>query len=257
MSGRQALYIFAKLVLFVVILTSPARAAGVDHSIWADLLEKHVSYETGRVDYAAFKKEDEAQLEDYLKVLKTVDRSELTRNERLAFYINLYNSATIKLILESYPWNDSIRDIGGLLESPFKIEFINLEGKQYSLDEIEHDILRKEYNDPRIHFALNCASVSCPPLYDKPYAGAKIDEQLDMVTRRFLNDPRRTWIDEDTLYLSKVMEWYEDDFVVAGGVVPFVKKYADGAFEKNLKEVGDDIDVEFQDYDWSLNDVEG
>ncbi len=234
----------------------PATAAGLDNSLWKELLSDHVDYASGRVDYAAFK-EDESKLDAYLHVLQTTDRDALAPDERMAFYINAYNSATIKLILMHYPDIDSIRDIGGLFSGPFSKKFIELEGETYSLDNIEHDILRPEFRDARIHFAVNCASKSCPPLYDAPYTGADIDRQLDLVTRNFINNPERTWLEGDTLHVTRIMDWYREDFEREGGILGFVKQYAEGGLLKRLRALGDDVEIEFQDYDWSLNDVEG
>ena len=190
---------------------SPARswaATDVDHSSYAALLEQHVS--SGVVDYRGFK-DDESRLDEYLKVLEAVNTADLSRNEQFAFFINAYNAWTIKLILTGYPGIDSIKDLGNLLKGPWKKKIARIDGKLLTLDDIEHKILRPRFKDPRVHFAVNCASKGCPPLHSEPYYGSTLEQQLDEVTRGFINDQGRNRLEDQTLYVSRIFKWFSKE----------------------------------------------
>ena len=141
--------------------TTTLATQGVDHSLYAGLLEKYVK--DGVVNYQGFKNE-ETVLDKYLKVLEEVDSKILSRNEQFAFYVNAYNAWTIKLILNGYPGIKSIKDLGSLFKSPWKKKICRIDGKIITLDDIEHNILRPRFKDPRVHLAINCAAKSCPPV---------------------------------------------------------------------------------------------
>lgn len=233
----------------LMLLAQPAMSVPtVDHKLYAELLKAHVSNEV--VDYQGFKK-DEAKLDRYLEILAKTDTRTLSRNEQFAFYINAYNAWTIKLILSGYPGIKSIKDLGTFFKSPWKKKIARIDGKVVTLDNIEHDILRPRFKDPRIHFAVNCASRSCPPLMSKPYQGDVLDQQLTRITEKFINEPERNRLKGNTLYVSRIFDWYADDF--NGDIVAFFLKYAKGNTLKMLKENRSGIDVEYLDYDWSLN----
>jgi hypothetical protein len=223
-------------------------AEAVDNSIYAGLLRSYVK--SGMVDYRGFKNE-EAGLDRYLKVLEQVDTGQLPRSEQLAFYINAYNAWTVKLILGGYPGVKSIKDLGGPLSSPWKKSICRIEGKVISLDELEHKIIRARFHEPRVHFAINCASKSCPPLIAEPYQGDTLDAQLDASTRAFINNPERNRLDGSVLQVSKIFDWYRDDF--GSGTVAFVLKYAEGDLKRRLEVNKDRVEVAYLDYDWSLN----
>ena len=232
----------------LVALAGPAWAAGpVDHSLWAGLLQDYVS--AGRVDYAGFK-QDEARLDRYLAVLEQTDHQALEKKERFAFFVNAYNAWTVKFILTEWPDIESIKELGSIFSSPWKKEIVRLKDKTVSLDDVEHGLLRKEYRDPRVHFAVNCASKSCPPLASTPYTGKDLDERLDRAARDFLNDPQSTRLEGETLYLSKIFDWYKEDF---GNQAAFVLQYAQGDFKTRLKAAQDKVKIEYLPYDWSLN----
>jgi len=220
----------------------------VDHSLYAALLEKYVK--RGAVDYQGFKNE-EARLDQYLRVLENTDTKELSRNEQFAFYVNADNAWTIKLIVSGYPGVKSIKDLGTLFKSPWKKKICRIDGGIITLDDIEHNILRPRFKDPRVHFAINCAAKSCPPLISEPYEGSKLDEQLDASARAFLNNPDRNRLEGNTLYVSKIFKWFSDDF--NNDVVGFFLKYAVGKFKETLMENRDKIKVKYLHYDWSLN----
>ena len=220
----------------------------VDHSIYADLLDKYVHQ--GNVDYHGFKME-ESELDQYLKVLENVDSKSLSRDEQFAFYINAYNAWTIKLILSGYPGIKSIKELGNILKTPWKKKICRIDGDVITLDDIEHHILRPRFKDPRVHFAINCAALSCPPLWSQPFIGNTLDRQLDDATRAFINNSKRNYLDGETLYASKIFNWFGKDF--NDDVSGFFLKYADDNLKKELEVKNNKIKVKYLPYDWSLN----
>ena len=222
--------------------------ATVDNTLYAELLHKYLK--NGVVDYGGFKN-DEAKLDQYLKILEEADVKSLPRNEQFAFYINAYNAWTIKLILSHYPGVESIKDLGSLFKSPWKKKIARIGGDVMTLDYIEHDTLRHRFKDPRIHFAVNCASKSCPPLRSEPYRGAVLERQLTEMTKGFINDPDYNRLEGKTLYVSNIFKWYSDDF--NDDIVGFFRQYAEGNLREILRKQAGEMDVEYLDYDWSLN----
>ena len=220
----------------------------VDHSIYSDLLKKYVHH--GRIDYRGFKTE-EAHLDQYLNVLEGVDPKSLSRNEQFAFYMNAYNAWTIKLILSGYPGVKSIKDLGNIFKSPWEKKICRIDGDVVTLDDIEHKILRPRFKDPRVHFAINCAALSCPPLGDRPYMGSTLDRQLDDSTRMFINNPKRNDLKGDTLYVSKLFKWFRGDF--NDDVIGFFLKYANEDLKKELAAKKGGIKIKYLHYDWGLN----
>lgn len=240
---------FALLLLFSWLPPSAHGApGGVDNSLYAELLGRYVK--DGVVDYRGLKRE-EGKLDLYLRVLEKTDPKMLSRNEQFAFYINAYNAWTIKLILSGYPGVKSIKDLGSLFKSPWKKKIARIDGGVISLDNIEHDILRPRFKDPRIHFAVNCASKSCPPLRSEPYEGDVLDNQLTEMTEKFINDPERNRLKGNTLYASKIFKWYPGDF--NHDIVGFFTQYAKKGLRDGLKKHAREIEVEYLDYDWTLN----
>jgi len=236
------------LYILLILIQAGITHSAVDHHIFGELLKKHVKH--GVVNYAGFKT-DEARLDQYLKVLENINTESLNRNEQFAVYINAYNAWTIKLILSGYPGIDSIKDLSGLFKSAWEKEIAHIDGKVVTLDHIEHDILRPRFKDPRVHFAINCASKSCPPLISEPYRGDVLDQQLDRVTTDFLNDPERNRMEGKTLYVSKIFKWFKDDF--NKDIIGFFLKYTEGSFKNDLVANKDKTKVKYLDYDWTLN----
>ena len=222
----------------------------VDNSIYGKLLKKYVR--DGKVNYAGFKAE-EATLDRYLKILENVDPEKLSRNEQFAFYANTYNAWTIKLILNGYPGVASIKDLGTLLKSPWKKEIVRIDGGVISLDHVEHKILRPRYKDPRVHFAINCAAKSCPPLRPEPFSGNILDRQLDDSTRSFINDPKSFKLEDNKLYVSRIFKWFAEDF--NEDVIGFFLKYSTGNLNEELEANSNRIKVKYLPYDWSLNGI--
>ena len=205
------------------------------------------------MDYAGLKA-DPAQLNGYLGQLAAVKESDFNKwseEQQLAMLINLYNAATLKLIIDHYPVK-SIKDIGGLFKKPWDIESLTLFGKPTTLDHVEHGLLRKKYDEPRIHFAIVCAAKGCPALRPGAYTAAQLDAQLNEQGEKFLRDSSKNRIDASnkTIYLSKIFKWFEEDFTKNGSLTDFVKPYFTRAGSKGLN---DSFKVKHTDYDWSLN----
>jgi len=218
------------------------------HQQWDKLLKKYVNG-SGMVNYKGFKK-DNAELNAYLKTLSdNAPQNNWSENEQKAYWINAYNAYTVSLIVSKYPVK-SIKDIGGKIykvNTPWDIKFINISGKKYDLNNIEHGILRKKYDDPRIHFALVCAAVSCPRLRNEAYTAAKLDTQLEVAGKEFLNDKSKNNIRADKAELSKYFSWYAGDFTKKGSLTDFINKYSQIKINGNTK-------IGSLDYNWSLND---
>ncbi|MDG2052581.1 MAG: DUF547 domain-containing protein [Flavobacteriaceae bacterium] len=211
-----------------------------NHSDWNILLGLHVS-EKGNVNYKGFKK-DELKLKSYLTSLsKDMPNDSWSKDGKMAYWINAYNAFTIKLIINNYPIS-SIKDI----ENPWDIEFINLGDKTFSLNEIEHEILRK-MNDPRIHFGIVCASVSCPKLQNAAFEVSNLDGQLDIAIKEFLADPSRNNLSKNAIQLSKIFKWFAKDFKNEGSLIDFLNKYSEITISQNAKK-------SFKNYDWNLNE---
>ena len=216
------------------------------------------------VDYAGMQN-DKAKLANYLKATSKVSQSEFNRwnkEEQLAFLINVYNAGTVDLVLTKYPNIKSIKDIGGMFGSPWKQDFISLLGKTRSLDDIEHNLIRgsKRYNEPRIHFAVNCASIGCPALQDDAFTGKHLDKQLEQVTSKFLADDSRNRIDGNTLEISPIFKWYKEDFETnwrgTNDLAGFLGRYSQSLGLNNaqadaLKQ--GKMKISYTNYDWKLN----
>ncbi len=220
----------------------------VEHQLWDTLLSSHVS-EDGLVDYEGFIR-DSSRLNEYLDMLSDHHPNDAnwSREERLAYWINAYNAFTVKLIIKNYP-TASIKDIQPgitFINTVWDIKFIEIEGEQYDLNNIEHGIIRPRFDEPRIHFAVNCAAVSCPILQNRAYTAKQLDQQLDYAARTFINDPTRNKLSEDQLQLSKIFNWYGGDFGGRSALIPFIRQYTQ-------QEIRDDADISFLDYNWALN----
>ena len=243
------IYVGALLCFAIVGLTTTTLAVQeIDHSLYAGLLKKYVK--DGVVNYHGFKNE-EVVLDKYLKILEDVDSKILSRNEQFAFYINAYNAWTIKLILSGYPGIKSIKDTGSLFKSPWKKNICRIDGKITNLDDIEHNILRPRFKEPRVHFAINCAAKSCPPLRSEPYRANDLEKQLDEMTIAFINDPENNRLEGHVLYASSIFKWFKEDF--NNDIIGFFLKYAKGKLKEQLKARRGKIRVNYLDYDWSLN----
>lgn len=223
----------------------------IDNSAYDALLGEYV---TGSgVRYAAWhaNAEDRAALDTYVSQLEAASPTELTRYQRLAFWINAYNAVTLKLILDHYPVK-SIKKI----DNPWKEKRFTVQGTSYSLDEIENEVIRKQWKEPRIHFAINCGAVSCPPLRAQAYEGAVLDEQLEEQTVAFLGNPDFNDVDDrGRLQLSKIFGWYREDFDTASGsLAAYVRPYFDELKQLTPEQLKK-VKVKTQGYDWDLNEA--
>ncbi len=227
-------------------ITKPEKPAKVivpvdypNHKLFDSFLKNYVSNQ-GKVNYASMKKK-EADLDEYLTTLEnTKFNTTWTRNDKLTFWINAYNAYTIKLILNNYPLGKITDLYNG---KPWDHKWIKLNGKTLSLNNIENDIIRPEFNDPRIHFAVNCAAKSCPPLLNAAYSSPNLESQLESQTKKFINNQAHNILSKSEITVSKIFDWYGTDF---GDIATYIARYADTTVKSNAK-------VKFNEYDWSLN----
>ena len=239
-----------------------------DHGHWGKLVSAYVhpvnDGKATAVDYEGIKKV-QRDLKQYLTALSLVSAKQFeqwSKPDQLAFLINAYNAWTVELILTAWPKLESIKDLGGFFSSPWSKEFVSLLGKTRTLDDIEHTLIRGSgrYNDPRIHFAVNCASIGCPALRAEAYTGDKLDQQLDEQTALFLKDRSRNRVDGDVVKLSSIFKWYREDFEKGwhgyNRLEDFLLAHAKDLELSNsmvTKLRNGDADIEFLDYDWRLN----
>lgn len=246
----------------VVAKYASGSAASVDHSAWDKLLKTYVKAGAdglNRVDYSAFKMVGQGELKQYIARIEKVDPNSLDRPEQFALLANMYNAKTIDVVLDKYPVK-SIKDIslgGGLIASlkggPWKAQVLTLAGTRLSLDDIEHGILRPVFKDPRVHYAVNCASVGCPNLQAEALTGAKLEAQLEAGARAYINHPRGVSISQDGVIVSSIYSWFKEDFGGNdAGVLSHLRKYASPELAARLKTASA---LASHRYDWSLNDA--
>jgi Protein of unknown function, DUF547 len=233
-------------------LSTIAQSKPPSHDIYNRLLQKNVDA-SGKVNYKAFIK-DTLELNKYLSIISETIPDEKTwgKNEQLSFWINAYNAFTIKLIIQYYPVK-SIKDIGKgvqvpFINTPWTMKFFKIGNERMSLDHIEHGILRKRFNDPRVHMALVCASKSCPILLNEAYDATRLDEQMTKQAKAFLSDPFRNKISTTTPRISMIFKWYEGDFTnKQGSVISFINTYSS-------TKISPKANLSYIDYDWRLNE---
>lgn len=212
----------------------------LSHSVFNQLLEENIS-NNGSVNYKGFIK-SRSIFKEYLKMLETnLPQDNWTHNDKLAYWMNVYNAFTIKLIIDNYP-TASIKDIKDAWDS----RFFKLGKKWYNLNEVEHKILRK-MGDARIHFGINCASFSCPPILNKAFTAANVNDELDFLAKRFINDTQRNKISSDRIELSKIFQWFGKDFKTEGSLIDFLNKYSEVKINSNAKKT-------YLKYNWDLNE---
>jgi len=238
----------------------------IDHSGWVALLEEYVvAGEDGlnRVNYKAFKSAGLEALKNYIHQMEGVNPAELSRNEQFAFWANLYNAKTIDIILDHYPVK-SIKNISlesGLFSvlkksvgagGPWKTPVLKVAGQKLSLNDIEHNILRPIFKDPRVHYAVNCASIGCPNLGRQPFTAELLEAQLDENARAYINHPRGVKVSGSSVTASSIYSWFKSDFGGNdSGVLAHLRKYANSDLKAKLKNV---TAIKGYQYDWSLND---
>ena len=231
------------------ITTPEGSSAPVKHELWDSLLKKHVNVD-GFVDYKGIRK-DSVKLNEYLALLASAHPNKnWSRNEQMAYWINAYNAYTVQLVASHYPV-ESIKDIRRgvpFINSVWDIQFIEIEGKEYDLNNLEHGILRSQFKDARIHFAINCASFSCPKLRTEAYVAEKLEEQLEDAATQFINDPDRNIITSEQAEISSIFSWFRSDFKRdAGSVRAYINQYAETPLSKEGA-------LKYMPYNWSIND---
>ena len=252
----------AQTVKALLARSATGPGAAIDHSEWDRLLTKHVRPNpdgVNRVDYTSFKAQGRDTLNAYIARLEGTDVTQLDRPGQFAFLANLYNAKTVNLVIERYPVQ-SIRDIalgGGLtslfIGGPWQAKVMRLRGVELSLDDIEHEILRPLFNDPRVHYAVNCASIGCPNIGTEALVGQRLDAQLDAAARAYVNHPRGFAVRDGRLAVSSIYNWYKVDFGgTDAGVIAHARKYAAPALAAQLQGIET---IDRHDYDWRLNDV--
>ena len=250
----------ALLGIAAIVFASCAAAFDHAHPAWDALLKRHVVVlddgKASRLQYSGMAQE-RAALQQYLASLSGVSEAEFkawSQSEQMAFLINAYNAFAVEKVLTRYPNLKSIWDFGRFFSNPFRDPFFSLLGGKISLDTVEHEILRKKYPDPRIHYAVNCASVGCPMLREEAYVAIRLEEQLEQQAQRFLSDRTRNRVRGGRLEVSKIFDWFKEDFEpLEAYFARHATLLAEDPKQQQLV-LGQKAGVRFLDYDWSLND---
>ena len=227
----------------------------VDHSAWGSFLSRYVrpgANGVNLVNYAGVQPADRQALKGYIASLEAAQPSAMNRDAAMAYWINLYNAKTVDIILDNYPVG-SIRDIGGGIFSrgPWDDKVVTVEGRSLSLNDIEHGILRPIWGDPRIHYAVNCASIGCPNLMTQPFNSGNLAGMLDQAARSYVNHPRGATVQDGRLVVSSIYDWYKVDFGNSdAGVIDHLRQYASGPLAAALGGVSS---IYYDRYDWNLN----
>lgn len=242
------------LIVALALAALPVKAETPD-AIWGDLLKTYVSTPPdgiNRFDYAHVSGTDRNRLTSYLDQMQRLDPSQMPDNEQRAYWINLYNALTVKVVLDHYPVK-SIRDIrsGFFSTGPWNDELAHVAGENLSLNNIEHDILRKRWKDNRIHYALNCASLGCPNLQPEPFTAERLNGQLDQAARDYVNHPRGENIHDGKLTVSSIYKWYAEDFGNNNkSVIAHIASFSTAGRAARLSDMSE---IDAYIYDWNLN----
>jgi hypothetical protein len=248
---KPYIYIFSAILFIISAITNQgyAEIESPSDQLYGKVLDNYV--QEGLVDYSGLKSNPK-DLKQFLNQSAAISKetfSEWSKDQQLGFLINLYNAQTLDLIVANYPIK-SIKDIASDSGGPWELPIVNLFGEQITLDALENEVIRKNYTDPRVHFALVCAALGCPALINTPYEAAELEKQLDQQTKAFLMDSDKNSIDteQEILRLSPIFDWFKEDFSAkSGSVLEFVNPYFGNQASKEFK-------IEYTNYDWSLND---
>jgi hypothetical protein len=243
-------YVFPFLMMAIFLSPSHCVAAALDHSSWSSLLTRYVD-DDGRVAYRDLQARDKAAFDRYLATLAQAQTVGMTEAEEKAFWMNAYNAVIISGILQGYTAESLLAR-----KRLFSWFTVRVAGQERTPDEIEHQILRKKFHDPRIHFTIVCASSSCPKLRREAYVAERLEVQLNEAAQVFVNDPLRNRIETQGFTLSRIFEWFAEDFKKSdGSVVAFVRRFvvAEKAAGLNIS----DSELHYLEYDWTLNAQEG
>ena len=237
--------------------TAEGTGRAPDHEGWDSFVMRHVkpgADGVNRIDYGAVPVAVHQALKDHITRLEQVTVTALPRDAQFAYWVNLYNAVTVDLVLDAWPV-DSIRKVkGGLFNlGPWDEKVVTVEGRDLSLNDIEHGILRPIWKDARIHYAVNCASVGCPNLARRAWTAARVEEMLEDAARAYVNHPRGAAVRDGRLFVSSIYDWYMEDFGgTDAGVIAHLKAYADADLAAALEGITDIADDR---YDWSINGV--
>jgi hypothetical protein len=252
----------ASILLGLTLAALPAAAVTPpDYKLWGDLLSKYYDPAKG-MDYKGLKANDKKTLDELRNQMAQVDVGALPRTDQLAYWINLYNISVVNVVVEHYPVA-SIRDISTDFIAHlnvFKKPAAKTRTGTLTLDEVENDKIRDPFKDPRIHFAINCAAKSCPPIRSEPYVGSQLSLQLDDQVRTFLNGPNGVHLEKSggelVIHTTKIMDWFKDDFEKwSAGRAKFIAKYIAPEKSQQIRAAVNQISFKFDDYDWKLNDA--
>ncbi len=257
-----SLNLFLVLVALLAAVAGPAGAAvPPDYKAWGELLAKYYDPARG-MNYKALKEQDKTTLDELRRRMATVDVQSLSRPDQFAYWINLYNISVVGVVVDNYPV-ESIRDLSTdpiIRLNIFKKDLVDTKRGKLSLNDIENEKIREGFKDPRIHFAINCAAESCPPIRPEPYVGSQITQQLEDQTRKFLNGPNGVRLEKKggtlVIHTTKVMDWFAADFAKwGGGQVELIIRYVTADKRKQIEAAGNQVKLEFDDYSWKLNDT--
>jgi len=263
MRGSINLRGFAKALVIAAILTlSPGSnvfataapdSAGPDYSLFTQVLRDHVK--DGTVNYKSLK--TDKRFAEFIETLKKTDPNTISRKNRLAFWINVYNAFVLKVVVDNYPIESIFSTFAYVRKkSNFHKKVVTINGMLYSLNDVENDIIRP-MGDPRIHFAINCAAKSCPPLRAEAFEPARLGEQMAEMARNFINNPEKNSFDfaKKEALVSKIFDWFADDFKkYSTGVPEFISRYLPPEQSKQLLAAGKDFKIKHHDYNWDLNE---
>ena len=236
-------------------------AESPDYTAWQSLLSKYYDPAKG-MNYKGLKEHDKAALDQLRQKLATVDVNSLSKPDQLAYWINLYNVNVVGVVVDNYPV-ESIKDLSTdpiIRLNVFKKPYVQTKRGAISLNDVENDRIRDGFKDPRIHFAINCAAQSCPPIRTEPYVGSQISQQLDDQARKFLNGPNGVRPEKNggalVLHTTKIMDWFQDDFDQwGGGQIGFLVRFLSADKSKQIRAAGSQVKLDFDDYSWKLNDA--
>ncbi|MFD2230510.1 DUF547 domain-containing protein [Alkalimarinus sediminis] len=237
-------------------LSNEASDVQVSHAQWSIFLSKYAAYvdpatNTRLVDYSAVSHKDHRVLKAYISMLTDIDPLSLNKAEQFAYWVNLYNAATVDLILDNYPVK-SITKLGGFFSfGPWNEEIVEVSGEAITLNDIEHRILRPIWKDKRIHYAVNCASIGCPNLYVEAFQSSKLESQLESATRTFINSDKAVQFINGKLILSEIYNWYAVDFGDEKSLIQHLLNYYEGPLYQQLQSYSGEIEYQ---YDWKLNE---
>jgi len=255
--GVAKIFVVAALLMLLngsnLFASAMPDSAGPDYSLFTQVLRDHVK--DGVVNYKGIKADK--RFADFIAVLMKTDPNAIAKKNRLPFWINVYNAFTLKVVVDQYPIKSIMSKTAYALgKSNFQKKLVTVNGVQYSLNDVENDIIRP-MGDPRIHFAINCAAKSCPPLRDEAFEPARLGEQMDEMARNFINTPEKNSFDfaKKEALVSKIFDWFQEDFKkYSTGVPQFISRYLPPEQGKQLLAAGKEFKIKHNDYNWDLNE---